>query len=229
MTATTENTSVEPSGRHRWGLAVGLVVLSALTSVVAAPSLPDQLVTHWNAAGEPDDTMAKPIALTLFPALTAGVVFLLRVVPRVDPLGENVEEFRPTYEWFVVVLAGFMFLLHAGIIAFNLGYTFDFTALILVAVAGLFYYVGVLLTRAERNWFIGIRTPWTLSDDTVWKRTHQLGGRLFKLTAILALLGLLAGDAAVYFLVVPAVLTAVVTVLYSYYLYRQTEETTGTP
>ncbi|QLH83586.1 SdpI family protein [Halosimplex pelagicum] len=209
---------------HRFGIAAALVAVSALVSVLAAPSLPDTVVTHWNAAGEPDGTMSKTAALALIPALSAVLVALLALVPRVDPLGENVADFRAYYDWFVVLFAGFMTLVHGGVVAFNLGYEFDFTLLVLAAVAGLLYYVGVLLTHAERNWFVGIRTPWTLSDETVWDRTHELGGRLFKLTAVVSLVGLLAGDYTVYFLLVPALATAAITVAYSYYLYERLDD-----
>ena len=214
---------------QRLSLAVGFVILSAIVSVLSAPSLPEQLITHWNAAGEPDGTMSKPLALALFPVLTASLMVLLALVPRVDPLGENVAEFRRYYDWFIVIFTGFMFVLHVGIIAFNLGYTFNFTLLILGPIAVLFYYVGVLMTHAERNWFIGIRTPWTLSDEGVWNRTHELGGKLFKLTAVIALFGLFFDEYAVYFLLVPALITTVTTTIYSYYLYLKLEDTSKTP
>ncbi|MFB6141031.1 MAG: SdpI family protein [Halosimplex sp.] len=210
---------------QRFSLAGALAVAAGVLSVLAAPSLPDQIVTHWNAAGEPDGTMAKPLALALIPVLTAALVALFALIPRIDPLGENVAEFRAYYDWFVVVFAAFMAVLHGGIVAFNLGYEFDFTLLVLVAVALLFYYVGVLLSHAERNWFVGVRTPWTLSSERVWERTHALAGRLFKLTALVALVGLAFGDYAVYFLVVPALATAAVTVVYSYVLYRRLDGT----
>ncbi len=213
--------------RQRLTLAGGFVVLAGVASVLAAPELPDPLVTHWNAAGEPDGTMAKGPALALVPALSAVLVALLALVPRIDPLGENVESFRPAYDWFIVLFAAFMFVVHAGIIAFNLGYRFDFTLLVLGAIAVLFYGVGELLTRAEPNWFVGIRTPWTLSSEAVWERTHELGGRLFKLTAVVSLIGFFFGEHAVYFLVVPALLTAGVTVGYSYYCYQQLEGERG--
>jgi uncharacterized membrane protein len=208
---------------HRFALAAGFVALSAVVSLLAAPELPGRLVTNWNAAGDPNGTMSKALALWLFPALTAVLLGLFAVLPRIDPLRENVAAFRPYYDWFVVVFAGYMFVLHAGIVAFNLGYEFDFTLLVVGAVAVLLYYVGVLLGHAERNWFVGIRTPWTLSSDEVWDRTHALGGRLFKLTALVSLVGLLFGEYAVYFVVLSALLTAAVTVAYSYYLYERIE------
>ncbi|MFA9516874.1 SdpI family protein [Halopenitus sp. H-Gu1] len=215
------------NSRRRFLIAAVVVVISGVMSVLAAPELPARMATHWNAAGQPDGTMSKPVALALFPVLSAVLLVVFAAIPRIDPLRENIASFRPVYDWFVVVFTVFMTVIHGGVIAFNLGYEFDFTLLVLTAVAGLFYYVGVLLTHAERNWFIGIRTPWTLSSNEVWDRTHRLGGRLFKLTAIISLVGLFFGDYAVYFLIVPALLTAGVTVVYSYYLYEQIEHGTG--
>jgi len=211
------------NSHHRFLIAAVFVVVSGVMSVLAAPELPARMATHWNAAGQPDGTMQQAAALALLPAMTAGLLVLFALVPRIDPLRENIASFRPMYDWFVVVFTAFIAVVHGGVIAFNLGYEFDFTLLVLAAVAGLFYYVGVLLEHAERNWFVGIRTPWTLSSDDVWDRTHRLGGRLFKLTALIALVGLFFGEYAIYFLVVPALLTAGITVVYSYYLYEQLE------
>jgi len=150
---------------HRFLLAAGFVVLSGIVSLLAAPSLPAELVTNWDAAGNPNGTMQKTLALWLTPALMAGILGLFAVIPRIDPLRENIAEFRSYYDWFVVIFTIYMFVVHAGVVAFNLGYEFDFTYLILVAAAGLFYYSGVVLTHAKQNWFVGIRTPWTLSSE----------------------------------------------------------------
>lgn len=209
--------------RHRLLIAVGLVALSGVVSVVTASELPAEMAIHWNTVGQPDGAMSKPAALALVPTLSTVLLLVFTIIPRIDPLRENIASFRPMYDWFIVVFTLFLTVLHSGIIAFNLGYEFDFIRLVLAAVAGLFYYTGVLLTHAERNWFVGIRTPWTLSNDEVWERTHQLGGRLFKLTALFSIAGLFFGDYAVYFLIVPALLTAGITISYSYYLYQQLE------
>jgi len=214
---------------ERLSIAATFVAFAAVVSILAAPELPDPMVTHWNAAGDPDGTLPKALGLWLFPVVVSVLLLLFALLPRVDPLGENVAAFRSSYDWFVVVLTAYLFVLHAGVVAFNLGYRFDFTALVLAGAAALLYYVGVLLSRARRNWFVGVRTPWTLSSDDVWDRTNALAGRLFKLTALVALVGLLAGEYAVYFLLVPALLSAAVAVLYSYYLYAKLEGEGGAP
>ncbi|MCX2818205.1 SdpI family protein [Haladaptatus sp. F3-133] len=212
---------------HRFALAAGLVAVSGAVSVLVAPELPERMVTHWNATGEPDGTMPKSVALALFPTLTALLLGMFAVIPRIDPLSENIDEFRPLYDRFVVGFTAFMTILHVGIVAFNLGYEFDFIQLVLVAVVSLFYFVGVLLNHAERNWFVGIRTPWTMSSTEVWERTHDLGAKLFKLTAAVALVGLLFEGYAIYFIIVPALLTAGITFVYSYVLYERLENEPG--
>ncbi|WP_410764867.1 SdpI family protein [Haloferax sp. DFSO60] len=214
---------------RRYTLAVVLVVLAGVLSVLAAPMLPDQIVSHWNAAGEPDGTMSKAFGLALLPVLSAVLLVFFVAVPRIDPYRENFATFRPYYDWLIVLVTAFLFVVHAGTIAYNLGYVFDFTLLVVAAVAVLFYYIGVLLTHAEQNWFVGVRTPWTLSSEEVWRRTHLLAGRLFKFTALVSLVGLLFGEYAVYFLLVPALATALGTVAYSYYLYEHIDHSVESP
>lgn len=215
------------NSRQRFAVALGFVLLSVAVSVIAGPSLQELLVSNWDAGGEPNGTLSKALGLWLFPGLTAVLIPVFAIISRIDPFRENIATFRPYYDWFVVIFAANMAVLHIGIVAFNLGYEFDFVQLVVIAAAGLLYYAGVLISNAERNWFVGIRTPWTLSSEEVWRRTHDLGSTLFKLTAVPTLIGLLFGDYAIFFLVVPALLTAGFTVAYSYYRYEWLERDGG--
>ncbi|GAB7009750.1 SdpI family protein [Halorubrum trueperi] len=209
--------------RRYFGLAALLVVLSAAVGIAALPALPERIVTHWDAAGDPNGTASAAVGIWLLPGLSAALLALFAVLPRIDPLGENVAAFREHYDRLVVVLAAYLTALHVGMIAFNLGVEFDFVAFVLLGVAGLFYYIGTILPHVEPNWFVGIRTPWTLSSDAVWDRTHALGAKLFKLAGVLAAVGVAFGEYAVFFVLVPAVATAVVTAAYSYVLYRRVD------
>ena len=197
------------------------VVLSLLVSAYALPRAPDQIVVHWNATGQPDGTLATLPGLFLLPFITAVVVGVLAVIPRVDPREKNYETFRAYYDGFVVAIAGYLTLVHLALVAYNLGYAVDVTATVLGSLGLLLYYVGVVLDHAEPNWFVGIRTPWTLESDVVWDATHRLGARLFRLSGIFALFGVFFAEYAVYFVVVPVVGTAIVTTVYSFVKYRQ--------
>jgi uncharacterized membrane protein len=85
----------------------------------------------------------------------------------------------------------------------------------------LFYYSGVVISHAKMNWFVGIRTPWTLSSEKVWNQTHALGGKLFKITGIIALLGIIFINYALFFILVPLIVVGIYTVVYSYFAYRE--------
>jgi len=207
--------------RLRFGVAALLVAVGAAASLAVAPELPERMVTRWNAAGEPAGTLSKTAGMWLVPGLAAGLLGLFALLPRVDPLRENVAAFRVHYDRFVVVFTAFLVAVHLAVLAVNLGYAVDVTTLAVAGGAALFYYLGTLLPHVEPNWFVGIRTPWTLSDDAVWERTHALGARLFTLSAVIAAAGLFFGEYAVYFLVGPALATAAITVVYSYVLYAR--------
>jgi uncharacterized membrane protein len=89
------------------------------------------------------------------------------------------------------------------------------------AFAVIFYYAGVLTQNAHRNWFVGIRTPWTLSSVTVWQKTHKLGGKLFKLTALLSLFGTVLPQLAIYLIMAPVIFTTITVFVYSYLEYQK--------
>jgi uncharacterized membrane protein len=91
----------------------------------------------------------------------------------------------------------------------------------------LFIYLGFLLEHAEPNWFVGIRTPWTLSSESVWKKTHRLGGKLFKIAGVICLLGVLFQDYAIWTIMVPILLVSFYVVVYSYIEFqKETHPTT---
>ncbi|QAU13210.1 SdpI family protein [Halorubrum sp. BOL3-1] len=219
------------STRLRFGVAALLVAVGAVASLATAPDLPERMVTTWNAAGGPTGTLARTAGMWLVPGLAAGLIGLFALLPRIDPLGGNIAAFRVHYDRFVVIVTAFLVALHLAVLAVNLGYAVNVTTVAVAGAAALFYYLGTLLPHIEPNWFVGIRTPWTLSDDTVWDRTHALGGRLFKISAAVAVVGLLVGEYAVYFLVGPALATVAVTAAYSYVLYarRREEGANGDP
>jgi uncharacterized membrane protein len=89
------------------------------------------------------------------------------------------------------------------------------------AFAILFYYTGILIENAKRNWFIGIRTPWTMSSDKVWDKTHKVGGKLYKIAGVVTLLAIFFETYAIYIIVVPLIMVSIYTVVYSYFEYQK--------
>jgi uncharacterized membrane protein len=120
----------------------------------------------------------------------------------------------------MLAFALFFFYLYALTTLLNLGFQFSLNQFLVPGFGIFIYCCGVLLGKAKRNYFIGIRTPWTLSSDTVWAKTHLLGGLLFKVSGVIAILGILSPNLAILFLLVPLMVASTITVVYSYLLFR---------
>lgn len=198
-----------------------IVLLTVIVSVAAYPELPERLAIHFDAAGEPDSFVSKPIGLVAMPALAAGLAVLFRVLPAIDPLGENVAGFQRYYDLVAVVAVGVVAYVHVLVVVWNLGYDVPITQALAPVLAVLYYVVGAVVENAERNWFVGIRTPWTLSNEEVWNRTHDRTAVLFKLAGIVALLAIPFPEQFLAFAVAPVVIVALASTVYSYVVYRR--------
>lgn len=104
---------------------------------------------------------------------------LVRVLPAIDPRGDNYAKFGGAFEGIIVSIMLFMLGIHIVVLRASLGHPVAMQHVLPVGIGVLFIVIGNLLPRARPNWFVGIRTPWTLSSDRVWEKTHRLGGRLF--------------------------------------------------
>ena len=203
-------------------VAITLVlILTALMTLVVYPMMPDVVVSHWNAAGDVNGTLPKFWGLILIPLLMFGFCALLVVLPRIDPLRENYRNFQAAYDGFILVFAAFFFFIQLEIILWGLGIRISPNLTMPVMIGILFIYIGYLLEHAEPNWFVGIRTPWTMSSVSVWKKTHRMGAKLFKLAGVVSMAGVLAGPYAYFFILVPVIAVAISTVMYSYMEFRK--------
>jgi uncharacterized membrane protein len=185
------------------------------------PSMPEQMASHWNAQGMVDGYTSKFLGLFLFPFIATGLTLLFIAIPLIDPLKANISKFRKYYDWFVVLFLLFFQYLYVLTILWNKNVSFDLMRALLPAVGILFFYIGIMLQNARRNYMVGIRTPWTLASDEVWNRTHYLGSRLFMAAGILAALGTIWPKYGIFFILVPILLVTAVTVVYSYVIYRK--------
>jgi len=111
--------------------------------------------------------------------------------------------------------------IHLLTILWNMGVRFNMAQLLAPAFGILFYYCGILIENARRNWFIGIRTPWTLSSEKVWEKTHKVGGKLFKISGIIAFVGIFLQDYVLFLILVPVISTTIYTIVYSYFEYQK--------
>ncbi len=193
-------------------------------SVWAWGQIPDsaQIPIHWGLDGQPNGWAPKWLGLLLTPGLgvVLGGVFL--TIPRFDPRREHIV--ASNQAWVAITGAAMLLLLavHVLVIALTLGATIDLGRVLGVGIGLMFAVIGNFLGKTRSNWFMGIRTPWTLSSERSWTKTHRLGGRLFMAVGLLSIvLGLLTNDRVVYFALVPGlIVAAIVPIVYSYFVWR---------
>ncbi|MFH1401732.1 MAG: SdpI family protein [Parcubacteria group bacterium] len=202
-------------------IILGIILLSFAVGIYFYPKMPDSMASHWNFRGEVDDYIPKFWGLFLMPLVSLGMFFLFILIPKIDPLKNNIEKFRKYFDWFIVLMISFLFYIYLLTLFWNAGFRFNLSQLMMPALAILFYYCGVLIENAKRNWFIGIRTPWTLSSDGVWDKTHKLGGKLFKFAGVAAILGIFFPDHASFFVIIPVFSVTIFTLFYSYFEYKK--------
>jgi len=202
-------------------IIIFIIFVSFFIALFLYPKMPEMMVFHWNCQGQPDGYLPKFWALFLMPIISLCIFPLFIIFPKIDPLGDNIEKFRKYFDMFILSSFLFLFYLYFLTIFWNLGLTFNFVMFLIPAFSFLFFWTGILLEKAKRNWFVGIRTPWTLSNERVWEKTHKIGGKLFKILAIISLLGTIFPNLAIFFLVVPLFLIIIYLFIYSYLEYKK--------
>jgi len=198
-----------------------LFILVVLVSWYVYPILPERVISHWGPSGEADGTMGKFWGTFLLPLLM-GIMFLVMIiVPRFDPKKKNIETVRGAYDSFLVLLMVFFSILQGFILGVNLGFTIDPARFFPFLFGVLFISIGFILEKLKQNWTIGIRTPWTLSSEVVWNKTHILGGKVFKIAGVLACLGVILPQYSFLVFLIPLIIGVVVIFIYSYRLYKK--------
>ena len=140
----------------------------------------------------------------------------MMVIPAIDPLKENIAAFREDYNIMIIAMAGFMLYLHILTLLYNLNVNFKMNSLLAPGFGGLFFMIGEMIGKARRNFFIGVRTPWTLSSDSVWQKTHERAATGYKVAGALTLLAIPFPQWAIFFMMGPILAVSLYVVIYSY-------------
>ncbi len=171
-------------------MALILVLLATwILAFIYEPKLPEQVPTHWNIDGEIDGYMSKPWGVYLLPIISTVTSLLLMFLPVVAPKGFKLDAARNVYEIIVLVVA--VFMLGVMLLSFHaaLDKSTDMNQWMMVGMGTLFVVLGNYLSKVPKNFFLGIRTPWTLASDEVWYKTHRLGSWIFVLVGVLVIVG----------------------------------------
>jgi uncharacterized membrane protein len=198
------------------------IAIAVAAAAFLYPSLPEQIPTHWNVQGEVDDYTAKPWGVVILPLSAIFTFVIMRLIPAISPKGFRTEQFADVINIITVALVGFMSGVAILVLLEASGRNVHINEMIFAGVGLLFIVLGNYMGKVRKNFFIGIRTPWTLASDEVWSRTHRLGGRVFVLIGFFMFLNAFVRFPA-QLLIWSIVVVALVPVVYSYVLYRKLE------
>jgi uncharacterized membrane protein len=205
-----------------------VVAIAAGFSVWAYPQLPAQVATHFNLHGQPNGWSSRLVAAVLAPALGIAIALVFTVLPHIDPRRANYAKFGPTYWTIANAVLVLLAVFHVVSLGKALGWDINMNRVTSLGVGGLLVLLGNLMTRIRPNWFMGIRTPWTLSSDTVWRKTHRFGGIAFVIAGLcIAATALLASPWALYGGMGVGGAAALATVVYSYVVWKGEQDAGG--
>ncbi len=203
-------------------IAAAIFVAAVIISVVFHSRLPETAPIHWNSAGEADNFAPRIVAVSIGPALLLGMALLFLALPAISPRGWSIDRTSRGYRATTLVTLLALLAFHAIAVLSAAGVPIDMNVVMPIVLGALFVVMGNYMTTVQRNFFIGIRTPWTLASEDVWFRTHRLGGRLFMAGGIAIALMPLFGihDGFVPLLLILGVV-ATIPIVYSYVIYRR--------
>ncbi len=202
-------------------VSLAMLLIAVTLSIVFYPTLPDPMPTHWNTSGEIDGWSPKPLGAFLMPLIMAGMVALFAALPRISPRGYPVDEQSRGYRAIELSIVAFMLCVHVVVLLASTGRRIDMAIIVPMLIGALFVVLGNYMSKMRRNFFIGIRTPWTLADEDVWYRTHRLGGRVFVAAGVALMIVPFAGAAQYAAFTAIAIAAAFIPIVYSYVIYRR--------
>jgi uncharacterized membrane protein len=201
-----------------------LMTVSVIGIVLVLPTLPDQIPIHWNVDGEVDNYGSKS-SLIYLSLLPFALYLLLTVIPMIDPRKANYEKHDKAYRVTRIGIIMMMMIISWITVLYTLEIISAVDKWIVFLVGVLFLVIGNYMRQIRSNYFFGIKNPWTLSNEIVWKKTHRLGGIAFIFTGLSMMIGsFLSGRVAMVLMFIGIAFILFVSTIYSYLVYRKLEK-----
>lgn len=206
---------------RKW-IPVLIVLIAVVASAIVYPQLPERVPTHWSRTGEITGWSSRFWGAWMMPLVLAGTWLLMRILPHIDPRGDNYANFRGSYETIIIAVMLLLLGAHVLVLESATGRAISFERLVPAGVGLMFIVMGAVLPRLHPNWFVGIRTPWTLSSDLSWRETHRVGGYLFIAVGAITLLAAVVVPALTFKILLGTALMMVVFLFaYSYIVWKR--------
>lgn len=205
-------------------LPLGFIILVFIISIILFPQLPEKVPSHWNSRGEIDSWAGRGFTVIFFPILILGIYLLMTFMPLIDPLRKNYHKFSSVYFWLKTVFVVFFSLIYLYTLWTAFRNNLDIIYFILPLCSLLFIILGFFIPKIKRNYFVGIRTPWTIHSEEVWNKTHKFSGKIFILAGIISLLAIIIKNYSFLIFIIVVMSAAVVSIAYSYFIFRKIEK-----
>jgi uncharacterized membrane protein len=208
-----------------------LVAGMAAASAWALQVIPDgtRIPVHFDLQGNADRFTDKVEFLLLMPLIAAGLTGMLWIIPRFDPRRANIEASAKFWNAAAILSCGLLAYVHVILVANAAGYRVDIMSALVPALSVLFMGLGNYLGKTRSNWFGGVRTPWSMSSEYSWERTHRWSGRMMVASGIAALVAWFFVEAkiAIMILIGLVIATSAVSIVLSYLFWRADPDRTA--
>jgi len=205
---------------------LGLIAAVVVATAVVYPRLPSVVPMHWDANGNVNGWGAKWTLFLIDPGIMASILILFGGLPWLSPKKFEVDSFRSTYLYIMVAILAMMAYAHTLILAASLSVGIDVGRAIEGGVCLLIALLGNVMGKVRRNFFVGIRTPWTLASEQVWNATHRMGAKTMFVAGVVGLLAV-ALKAPFWIPIAAIGAGALVPAIYSLIFYKQLERQGG--
>lgn len=205
-------------------LIVSIVFVAIAVGVATwlYPHMPARVATHWGVDGQPNGYSPRFWAAAMWPILILGLAVLTVALPRISPKRFEMESFAGVYCALMLAIQGVMLVLGITAMLAGAGHAVPMATIAPLGVGVLLMVLGNYMGKLRRNFFIGIKTPWTLASEAVWERTHRLAGWLYVLAGVAMVVLGLAGAMSGWSLAA-VVIVVLIPAIYSYFIYRRLE------
>ncbi|WP_051531368.1 SdpI family protein [Clostridiisalibacter paucivorans] len=198
-----------------------LIIVSIIMTIAIYNKLPHRVPSHWNFKGEIDDYQNK--AFVFFSATLPLIIYLLMyIVPNIDPKRESYKKHKKAYMATIYVVTLFLITLHWLSILVALGYSIDISLVVRIGIGIMFIVLGNYMGQIRHNYLFGIKNPWTLANEKVWRKTHRFGGYLFMIVGLLFVISILINNSLNFIIPIISLFFMLIIVnVYSYLLYKE--------
>jgi uncharacterized membrane protein len=208
--------------KREWPLLV-ILAIPLIAAFLVYPHMPEQVPIHWNVQGQPNNYGSRLFGTFFLPLLNVFMYVMFIFLPKFDPKRANYEKFGSSYLTIRYSLHLFFMLMFGITVAASMGYPVRIDRWIPAAVAVIFIVMGNIMGRVRHNYFVGFKYPWTLANEEVWRRTHQLGAKLMVVGGFAGLFGVIitTGTASFVILMTGIFVPVIITTIYSYIIYKK--------